>query len=78
LLWEDALSMRGVLPNASFEALQQWSPVEGIGLSRYGGIAGLSLDWRFTPRSNLSLGVDEYDAQREHATISTLNYRLNF
>ena len=78
LLWEDALSMRGVLPNASFEALQQWSPVEGIGLSRYGGIAGLSLDWRFSKRSNLSLGVDEYDAQHEHSTMSTLNYSLNF
>ena len=78
LMWEDALSMRGVLPNASFEALQQWSPVEGIGLSRYGGIAGLSLDWRFTARSNLSLGVDDYDAQHEHATVSTLNYSLNF
>jgi uncharacterized protein with beta-barrel porin domain len=78
LLWEDALSMRGVLPNASFEALQQWSPVEGIGVSRYGGIAGLSLDWRFSKRSNLSLGVDEYDAQHEHATMSTLNYSLHF
>lgn len=78
LLWEDALSMRGVLPNASFEALQQWSPVEGIGLSRYGSIAGLSLDWRFSARSNLSLGVDEYDAQHEHATMSTLNYSLYF
>lgn len=78
LMWEDALSMRGVLPNASFEALQQWTPVEGIGLSRYGGIAGLSLDWRFTARSNLSLGVDEYDAQHEHATMSTLNYSLHF
>ena len=78
LLWDDALSMRGVLPNASFEALQQWSPVEGIGLSRYGGIAGVSLDWRFSTRSNLSLGVDEYDAQHEHATMSTLNYSLHF
>jgi autotransporter-associated beta strand protein len=78
LLWEDALSTRGVLPNASFEALQQWSPVDGIGLSRYGSIAGVSLDWRFSARSNLSVGVDEFDAQHERATMSTLNYSWQF
>ncbi|GAB2584831.1 S8 family serine peptidase [Dyella jejuensis] len=78
LLWQDAFAMHGVLPNASFAALQQFSPIEGIGLSRYGSVAGLSLDWRFSPRSNLSVGMDEYSAQREHATMGTVNYSLHF
>ena len=78
LLWQQAFAMRGDVPEASFAALQQWSPVEGIGLSRYGGLAGVSLDWRFSPKSQLSLGVDEYDAQREHASIGTVNYSLKF
>ena len=78
LLWQDAFAMHGVSPNASFTALQQFTPIEGIGLSRYGSVAGLSLDWRFSARSNLSLGVDEYDAQHEHATMGTVNYSLHF
>ncbi|MFK2854333.1 S8 family serine peptidase [Dyella humi] len=78
LLWQDAFAMRGVLPNASFSALQQFTPINGIGLSRYGGIAGVSLDWRFSPRANLSVGVDEYEAQRAHATMGTFNYSLHF
>ncbi|HUA79356.1 MAG TPA: autotransporter domain-containing protein, partial [Dyella sp.] len=78
LLWQDAFAMRGVLPNASFTALQQFSPIEGIGLSRYGGVAGLALDWRFSSRSNLSLGVDEYDAQHARSTMGTLNYAWRF
>lgn len=78
LLWQDAFAMRGVLPNASFTALQQFSPIEGIGLSRYGSVAGLALDWRFSSRSNLSVGVDEYDAQHARATMGTLNYSWRF
>ncbi|QRN55789.1 autotransporter domain-containing protein [Dyella caseinilytica] len=78
LLWQDAFAMHGVSPNASFTALQQFTPIEGIGLSRYGSVAGLSLDWRFSARSNLSFGVDEYNAQHEHATMGTLNYSLHF
>lgn len=78
LLWEDAFAMHGVLPNASFAALQQFTPVEGIGLSRYGSVAGLSLDWRFSARSDLALGVDEYAAQHARATMGTFNYSLRF
>jgi autotransporter-associated beta strand protein len=78
MLWEDAFAMHGVSPNASFTALEQFTPVDGIGLSRYGSVAGLALNWTFSKRSNLSLGLDEYDAQREHATMGTLDYSLRF
>ncbi|RDS85623.1 autotransporter serine protease [Dyella psychrodurans] len=78
LLWQDALAMHGVVPNASFTALQQFTPVDGIGLSRYGSVAGLSLNWEFSKRSNLSFGLNEYDAQREHATMGTFDYSLRF
>jgi autotransporter-associated beta strand protein len=78
LLWQDAFAMRGVYPNASFTAVQQFTPIEGIGLSRYGTVGGISLDWSFSKRSNLSFGIDQYSAQREHATMGTLNYSLHF
>ena len=76
--WQDAFSMHGVMPTASFAALQQFMPINGIGLSRYGSIAGVSLNWRFSARSQLSLGADQYNAQRAHATMGSLNYSLRF
>lgn len=77
-LWQDAFAMHGVVPTASFAALQQFMPINGIGLSRYGNVAGVSLDWRFSARSQLSFGADQYTAQREHATMGTVNYSLVF
>jgi len=77
-LWQDAFAMHGTVPNASFAALQQFMPINGIGLSRYGSIAGVSLNWRFSARSQLSFGADQYNAQREHATMGTVNYSLVF
>ena len=76
--WQDAFAMHGVMPSASFTALQQFMPINGIGLSRYGSIAGVSLNWRFSARSQLSLGADQYNAQRAHATMGTLNYSMRF
>lgn len=78
MLWQDAFAMHGVLPNASFAAVQQFTPIEGIGLSRYGTVAGLSLNWEFSKRQNLSFGLDQYSAQHERATMGTLNYSLRF
>nr|WP_243039678.1 S8 family serine peptidase [Dyella sedimenti] len=78
LLWQRAFSMRGALPDASFAVLNQWAPVGGIGLSRYGGEAGLSLDWAMSGHARLSLGLDEYVAQYDRGRMETLNYRLDF
>ncbi len=78
LLWQNAFSMRGAIPDASFAVLNQWAPVGGIGLSRYGGDAGMSLDWLMSPRSRLSLGFDQYVAQYDRGRMETLSYRLSF
>jgi autotransporter-associated beta strand protein len=78
MLWQRAFSMRGDVLDASFAALNQWAPVGGIGLSRYGGDAGLSVDWAISHRSSLSLGLDQYVAEHEHGKMDTLAYRLSF
>ncbi|PXV56098.1 autotransporter-associated beta strand repeat-containing protein [Dyella jiangningensis] len=78
LLWQRAFSMRGDVLDASFAVLNQWAPVGGIGLSRYGGDAGVNLDWSINKRSSLSLGMDQYVAQHEHGKMDTLAYRLSF
>lgn len=78
LLWQRAFGMRGDVLEASFSGVNQWAPVGGIGLSRYGGMAGTSLDWTLSSRSSFGMSVDQYFGQREHARMATLNYRLSF
>jgi autotransporter-associated beta strand protein len=78
VMWQQALSMRGENFDASFTALNQFSPVSGIGLSRYGGMAGATLNWGISPRSNLQFGVDREFSDRDNAKMATLDYRLAF
>jgi outer membrane autotransporter protein len=78
LSWQRAFAMRGDVLDASFTGLEQWAPVGGIGLSRYGGLAGLGLDWHATPRSSLALDYQQQMAQHLHAKQATLSYRWVF
>lgn len=78
LLWQQSLATSGDVFQASFTGLQQWAPVGGIGLSRYGGVAGAALAWSTSPRNRLAFGVDQYLGQREHSQMATLSYRLSF
>ncbi|MEI7037256.1 S8 family serine peptidase [Fulvimonas yonginensis] len=78
LAWQRAFAMRGDVFEASFTGIDQWAPLGGVGLSRYGGVAGVNLDWAMSPRAGLSFGLDHRFAQREHASTATLAYRLSF
>ena len=78
LAWQRAFAMRGDVFEASFTGIEQWAPLGGIGLSRYGGVAGLALDWAVTPRAALSFGIDHQFAQRGQGSTGTLAYRLSF
>jgi uncharacterized protein with beta-barrel porin domain len=64
--------------DASFSGINQFAPVGGIGLSRYGGVVGTALDWKLTPRASLQLGYDQYVAQRQHARMTTANFSWRF
>lgn len=78
LAWQHAFAMRGDVFDASFTGIDQWAPLGGIGLSRYGGVAGMSLDWAMSPRAGVVLGFDRHFAQREQGSMATLAYRLSF
>ncbi len=78
MLWQQAFAMNGAVLDASFSALQQYSPVGGIGLSRYGGVAGMSLNWDISGRSALRFGYDQFMGQYQHSAMGTLSYRLQF
>ncbi|NUR23655.1 autotransporter serine protease, partial [Frateuria sp.] len=78
LAWQHAFAVRGDVFDASFTGVDQWAPLGGIGLSRYGGVAGMTLDWAMSPRAGLSFGIDHHFAQREQGSMATLAYRLAF
>ncbi|MFC5740738.1 S8 family serine peptidase [Dyella tabacisoli] len=78
LLWQQAFAMRGEVFQASFNGVEQWAPLAGIGLSRYSGVAGTTLNWEITPRSSLLLGYDQHFSQRGQANMATLNYQYGF
>jgi len=78
LLWQQSFGMRGDVFQASFTGVDQWAPLGGIGLARYGGMAGASLDWTFTPRVGFQVGYDQYLGQRQQAKMATASFHWRF
>ncbi|MHB1056276.1 MAG: autotransporter outer membrane beta-barrel domain-containing protein, partial [Rhodanobacter sp.] len=77
-LWQRSFGLRGEVFDASFSGVDQFAPVGGIGLSRYGGVLGTTLDWQVTSRASLQLGYDQYLGQREQARMATANFSWKF
>ncbi|NMW25892.1 hypothetical protein HFP05_16435, partial [Rhodanobacter denitrificans] len=77
-LWQQSFGLRGEVFDASFSGIDQFGPVGGIGLSRYGGVLGTTLGWQMTSRASLQLGYDQYIGQRQQAKMATANFRLVF
>jgi autotransporter-associated beta strand protein len=78
MLWQQSFGLRGEVFDASFSGINQFAPLGGVGLSRYGGVFGTTLDWRMTPRASLQLGYDQYLAQRQQSKMATASFRLDF
>ncbi|MBD8872950.1 S8 family serine peptidase [Rhodanobacter sp. DHB23] len=78
LAWQQSFGLRGEVFEASFTGVNQWAPLGGIGLARYGGLAGATLDWRMNARSSLALDCEQYFGQGQQATMAMLNYRWSF
>jgi autotransporter-associated beta strand protein len=78
LLWQQSFGLRGEAFDASFSGINQYAPIGGIGLARYGGVAGVSMGWKMTPRASLQLGYDQYFGQRQQAKMATASFGWTF
>ena len=78
VLWQQSFGVRGDAFDASFSGVNQFAPVEGIGLARDSGIIGTSLDWTLTSRTRLAFGLDQYVGQRQQATMATADISWTF
>ncbi|HEV7778386.1 MAG TPA: S8 family serine peptidase [Luteibacter sp.] len=76
--WQHSFATRGEVFAASFTGIQQWAPVGGIGLSRYGGFADLTLDWRMTDRVGMAFGYDQQFGQLVDGRTATASFHINF
>lgn len=77
-LWQQSFGLRGEVFDASFSGINQFAPVGGIGLSRYGGMLGTTLDWRMTPRASLQFGYDRYLGQGRQGQMASASFSWTF
>ncbi len=78
MAWQQSFGLRGELFDASFSGMNRFAPVGGIGLSRYGGVLGTTLDWHMNSRASLQLGYDHHLGQRQQAKMATASLRWKF
>jgi autotransporter-associated beta strand protein len=78
LLWQQSFGMRGEVFDASFSGLNQFAPLGGVGLARYGGVIGSTLNWSMSPRASLQIGYDEYLGQGQESKMATANFSWAF
>ncbi|MEO6800109.1 MAG: S8 family serine peptidase [Rhodanobacter sp.] len=78
MLWQRSFGVRGEQLDASFSGINQFAPIGGIGLSRYGGVAGTTLDWSMNPHASLQLGYDRSFGQRQQGQMGTVSFNWMF
>ena len=76
--WQQSFGVHGEAFAASFDGVNQFASLGGIGLSRYGGVIGTTLNWSMTPRASVQLGYDQYLGQQQQATMATANFSWKF
>jgi len=74
--WRHTLASNGESMDASFVGLQQWLPVQGIGMSRQGYVFGVGMDARLSHRTTLNVSYDYEQGQYERA--QELSAQVNF
>ncbi|MET0935177.1 MAG: S8 family serine peptidase, partial [Luteibacter sp.] len=74
--WQNAFATRGEVFAARYNAIAQWAPVEGIGLSRRAGTAGFTLGWDLSERTQLGFDVDQRFADRDHSRSANASFRM--
>ncbi len=74
--WQNAFATRGEVFAARYTGFAQWAPVDGIGLSRRAGTAGMSLGWDMTASTQLGFNVDQRFADRDHSRSANASFRM--
>lgn len=76
--WRRTLASRGEVVDASFVGIEQWTPLVGIGLSRYSGVFGIGLDAKLSRRAALKVGYDYQSGQYNNAHGMSASLNVTF
>jgi autotransporter-associated beta strand protein len=76
--WQRTLSSGGALFQASFGGLEQWAPLEGIGLARDTRSVGLGLSAELPSGARFRFDLDRRRSDVGSATMATLQAQLRF
>ncbi|NII54460.1 autotransporter serine protease [Luteibacter sp. SG786] len=76
--WQNAFATKGEVFAARYTGFAQWAPVEGIGLSRRAGTAGLNLSLDMSQQTQLGFDVDQRFADRDHSRSARASFRMNW
>ncbi|MEZ2416650.1 S8 family serine peptidase [Luteibacter sp. RCC_6_2] len=74
--WQNAFATKGEVFAARYTGFAQWAPVDGIGLSRRAGTAGVSLGWDMSAHTQLGFNVDQRFADRDHSRSANATFRM--
>lgn len=74
--WQNAFATKGEVFSARYTDIAQWAPVDGIGLSRRAGTAGMTLGWDVSQRTRVGLDVDQRFADRDHSRSASATFRM--
>ena len=77
-LWQQSFGLRGEVFDASFSGINQFAPVAGIGLSRYGAVLGTTMQWQLNARVGLKLDYDDYTGQSAQGQTGQLSFNWAF
>ncbi|HXO99697.1 MAG TPA: S8 family serine peptidase [Luteibacter sp.] len=74
--WQNAFATKGEVFSARYTGIAQWAPVDGIGLSRRAGTAGMTLGWDVSERTQVGFDVDQRFADRDHSRSASATFRM--
>ncbi|SEM23583.1 autotransporter-associated beta strand repeat-containing protein [Luteibacter sp. UNCMF331Sha3.1] len=76
--WQNAFATKGEVFSARYNGIAQWAPVDGIGLSRRAGVAGMTLGWDMSERTQIGVDVDQRFADRDHSRSASATFRMTW
>jgi len=74
--WQNAFATKGEVFSARYTGIAQWAPVDGIGLSRRAGTAGMTLGWDVSERTQVGFDIDQRFADRDHSRSASATFRM--
>lgn len=76
--WQQTLAAHGTLFDASFTGLEQWAPLQGIGLAQRSQLSGVGLSAAFGDKATFRFDLNRRASDVGHSNMASLQAMLRF